>query len=72
MTMIVVLLSWMAMDLSFLLSGLDESILEVGGFMYPVRIFHRYVGGLFVIGFILYGAQLATNEKLRGGLTRFD
>lgn len=62
----------MAMDLPFLLSGLDESILEAGGLIYPVRIFHRYVGAIFILGFILYAIQLATNKKLREGLTRFD
>lgn len=71
-SIILVLVSWLAMDLPFFLSGLNESILEVGGFLYPIRLFHRYVGAVFVVGYILYGIQLATNRKLQDGLSRFD
>jgi Fe-S oxidoreductase len=71
-SIVLVLVSWLAMDLPFFLSGLNESILEIGGVLYPVRLFHRYVGAVFIVGYILYGIQLATNRKLKDGLSNFD
>ncbi|WP_455277938.1 (Fe-S)-binding protein [[Eubacterium] cellulosolvens] len=71
-SIVLVLVSWLAMDLPFFLSGLNESILEIGGVLYPIRLFHRYVGAVFVVGYILYGIQLATNRKLKDGLSHFD
>jgi Fe-S oxidoreductase len=71
-SMALVILSWLAMDLPFFALGMDESIFEPGGLVYPFRIFHRYVGALFIFGFLLYAGQLATNKKLREGLSLFD
>lgn len=71
-TMILMIISWLAMDLPFFITGLDESIFEPGGLVYPIRIFHRFVGAAFVVAFVLYAIQLFTNERLRGGLEPFD
>ena len=101
-SMVLVLLSWLTLDLSFIFTLLSDPLVETGkqiphalnigecsschgagmtlesarplwpDFMYPVRIFHRYVGALFVVGFVLYGIQLVKNRKLRDGLSRFD
>lgn len=71
-SMTAVIVTWLLMDLPFFLLGMDESILMVGGLVYPVRVVHRFVGGLFVIAFLVYAWNLATNRLLRQGLSRFD
>lgn len=71
-TMVLMILSWLALDVPFFLFGFDATVFEPGGIVYPVRIFHRYVGALFVVGFALYGIELARNKRLRRGLSLID
>lgn len=71
-TMALMIISWLAMDFPFFITGWNESIFEPGGLVYPIRIFHRFVGAAFVVAFVLYAIQLFTNKRLRGGLGSFD